>query len=204
MFVARLQAFNIIASPASAMPSSYAHSWCTCSFPRARTKPSTRDRSWELFRVASTFAGAVALVNFGLSLWLVMFFGLPFTHLHVMMLPLVQAVSWIYHHCNVVEVTHADAHQNYGSHVVDCNICIGLLQCHPIHVVFVCKLRVMPMSRVEILLNYGRCSVCCLARATVGEQVQPASWWAKWPNQPSFEWRWWWWWWCTSWLFTGE
>ena len=34
---------------------------------------------------------------------------------------------------------HADAHKNSGSHVVGCNICIGLLQCHPIHVVFVCK-----------------------------------------------------------------
>lgn len=43
------------------------------------------------------------------------------------------------HHCNVVEVMHADAHKNSGSHVVGCNICIGLLQCHPIHVVFVCK-----------------------------------------------------------------
>ena len=104
----------------------------------ASTHETIHKRSWELFRVASTFAGAVALVNFGLSLWLVMIFGLPFTHLHVMMLPLVQAVSWIYHHCNVVEVTQADAHKNYGSHVVGCNICIGLLQCHPIHVVFVC------------------------------------------------------------------
>ena len=94
MSVARLYAF-IIPSPASAMPSSCAHSWYTCAFPRARTKPFTRDPGTPLFRVASIFAGAVALVNFGLSLWLVMIFGVPFTHLHVMMLPLVQAVSWI-------------------------------------------------------------------------------------------------------------